>query len=475
MKLRWLLLLGLVCACKGKPKAGTPGSGSGSGGSAVIVDAAVEVDAASAVAPPAGVLKIDDASDDALTALVFDGKVPVLPAVSHDGAWFVDWYSGYGAPGMVNPVAVWFRAIDGKGKDEIVAITPPDEIADGLDPEALDKIPAAKIAKWRGQAAALSKRLATFESLEAFDAAKLGVEADAKENDDETVVLTLTRQGKRVRRAHIEGYTQRSEATMCNFIPTPPDFYGDQAKRHVYARVMFKWRDDCGMPIPAVTAWPIAGEDPALDAPLAKDAVVIAGSSVGPASARPEPERFEVVETAADGKSAWASFVAKDGARASYVFAQVPDGSWQVVALTATSAVANKAANADAKAGKRKAPPAFTAPPGDEGLRAAFAKLATDGMPARPRATLVAFGSGPDERTTTADTLAKGWNAGWKGKATITSSIARVLPSGTTGWVAANVDLAKTGYKIPFHLFAVFDKAASGEWALVHLHFSIAR
>jgi len=39
--------------------------------------------------------------------------------------------------------------------------------------------------------------------------------------------------------------------------------------------------------------------------------------------------------------------------------------------------------------------------------------------------------------------------------------------------VAANIELAKGTYKIPFHIFAVFDKASSGEWTLVHLHFSV--
>jgi ketosteroid isomerase-like protein len=136
-----------------------------------------------------------------------------------------------------------------------------------------------------------------------------------------------------------------------------------------------------------------------------------------------------------------------------------------------TKPVANSAANADAKAGKLKTD-AFTAEPGDESLRAAFAKLTTEAM--KPSSdTLVAFGSGPGERTSTTEALAKGWNAGWKGKTTVTSSIARLAPSGTTGWVASNVELAKTGYKIPFHVFAVFDKASSGEWTLVHVHFSV--
>jgi hypothetical protein len=69
--------------------------------------------------------------------------------------------------------------------------------------------------------------------------------------------------------------------------------------------------------------------------------------------------------------------------------------------------------------------------------------------------------------------LAKGWNAAWKGKVAILSSIARLAPSGTTGWVAARVELAKTGYKIQFMLFCVFDKTAAGAWQLVHAHFAV--
>ena len=48
-----------------------------------------------------------------------------------------------------------------------------------------------------------------------------------------------------------------------------------------------------------------------------------------------------------------------------------------------------------------------------------------------------------------------------------------MTPSGTTGWVAATVELQKTGYKIPFTVFAVFDKDAAGNWTLATIHFSV--
>ncbi len=63
----------------------------------------------------------------------------------------------------------------------------------------------------------------------------------------------------------------------------------------------------------------------------------------------------------------------------------------------------------------------------------------------------------------------KPWNAAWKGHATIAQTIARLLPSKTTGWVAARVDLPMRGTPMQFLVFAVFDRAATG-WSLVHVH-----
>ena len=85
---------------------------------------------------------------------------------------------------------------------------------------------------------------------------------------------------------------------------------------------------------------------------------------------------------------------------------------------------------------------------------------------------LVTFGSGPNEGTTGGSAIAKPWNASWKGKTTITASSARAAPSGTTGWVVASVELQKKGYKILI-VFCVFDKNASGEWTLVHMHLAV--
>jgi hypothetical protein len=34
------------------------------------------------------------------------------------------------------------------------------------------------------------------------------------------------------------------------------------------------------------------------------------------------------------------------------------------------------------------------------------------------------------------------------------------------------VTQAKSGYAVPFTLFCIFDKTATGAWSLVHVHFA---
>jgi ketosteroid isomerase-like protein len=200
------------------------------------------------------------------------------------------------------------------------------------------------------------------------------------------------------------------------------------------------------------------------------------------------PEAYEghddahlTIVVARDGKSAWASVEAsirmprrgQDNVvsmRASNLLVATPNG-WRIAALAWTEPTENDLANKDAKAGKLKAEP-LEPEPGDASLREAFAKLTTDGA-TNVAKDIVAFGSGPNERTVGAAAFTKPWNAAWKGKTTIVSSVARVAPSGTTGWVAATVELQKKGYKIPFTVFAVFDKDAAGAWTLVHIHFTV--
>jgi hypothetical protein len=194
-------------------------------------------------------------------------------------------------------------------------------------------------------------------------------------------------------------------------------------------------------------------------------------------------DRYVTIEMARDGKSAWASLFThlamgdtKHGEmpldkRVSDFIVQTPQG-WRIGARAWTDDTENATANKDAKAGQLKA---RTLEPdaGDASLNAAFAKLTTDGA-TNVAKDIVAIGSGPDERTVGAAAFVKPWNAAWKGKTTIVSSIARLAPSRTTGWVAATVVIQRTGSKIPFTVFALFDKDASGAWTLVHIHFSVA-
>jgi ketosteroid isomerase-like protein len=193
-------------------------------------------------------------------------------------------------------------------------------------------------------------------------------------------------------------------------------------------------------------------------------------------------DQYVTITMSRDGKSAWASFFTTLAMgdvdhghmpldkRVSDFIVQTPQG-WRIAARAWTDAVENPRVNKEAKAGKRKAQP-LKPEAGDASLNAAFAKLTTDGA-TNVAKDLVAIGSGPGERTVGAPAFTKPWNAAWKGKTTIVSSVARVAPSGTTGWVAATVELQKTGYKIPFTVFAVFDKDGSGAWTLVHIHFTV--
>jgi hypothetical protein len=191
------------------------------------------------------------------------------------------------------------------------------------------------------------------------------------------------------------------------------------------------------------------------------------------------------VTMAGDGKSAWVTLNvrAEDWInkpdieiiswRVSELVVKTPDG-WAIQAADWTQGVSDAFANTKAKESKKTASLDLGSKPGDASLRAAFGKLTTDGLDATAaaRKDLVAIGSAPNERTTGGAIHAKAW-AAWKGKAKVVSSVAGVAPSGTTGWVAANVEVDKGSYKIPFLVFCVFDKTAKGEWSVVHSHFAV--
>ena len=502
--MRFVGFVVFVLACNGKASAPATGGGSGSTGSApaavVASGSAAPVDAPK---PPPGKLELDDEANPEY-ALAF-GKPPRLPAVSADGTLIATFESDAGGPMVVYPLQVSIRALDGTNAEtiEIVDYT----LANASQEEWSTKPPPeAVIKKLRDRAAFVMKRLEGFQSLVPIETkrtdddvpqpTKIGdLTFKAVETDDVSVTVTLTSaQGRVARRATDEGYTAGSGDNLCSFRPRFGYLSMDQAKTRLYVAIAYKWRDDCGMPLQRYIVWdlPTPEEDQMaklvgaqFDAKVdtaevyAPGAVVVTGSELAP----PKPDRGGshtdsnlVMTMSSDRRSAWASVTTKlagKDVRASSVLAKTPAG-WRIVVSTWTVPVANATANADAKAGKLKSPPAFSADPGDASLRTTFDTLTKDGIAdGATRGDLIAFGSGPGERTTTGAVLANGWNAGWKGKTTITSSIARLAPSGTTGWVAANVELSKGSYKIPFRIFAVFDKASSGQWTLVQMHFSV--
>jgi len=206
----------------------------------------------------------------------------------------------------------------------------------------------------------------------------------------------------------------------------------------------------------------------------------------GPNTGPSNKTRDRVVTMSRDGKSAWVSeyeridLVSDKGNagstewRVSELVVKTTAG-WRIHSAAWTRGVPDAKVNKDAKAGKMKSAEfQLGDTPGDASLRAAFAKLVGDGLDATAatRKDLIALGTAPGERTMGGAIHAKAW-AAWKGKAKVTESVAGLAPSGTTGWVAANVDVDKGGYKIPFFVFCVFDKTAKGDWSVVHSHFAV--
>jgi ketosteroid isomerase-like protein len=194
-----------------------------------------------------------------------------------------------------------------------------------------------------------------------------------------------------------------------------------------------------------------------------------------------EDAKDRQIGVARDGKSAWATFTVRVSVQDSPQLYRVSDllvktsKGWRVAAIAWTAPVANDRVNKQAKAGDRSFDSlVLEVKNSDATLVAAFKKLATDGVDrtAAARKELVAVGSGPGERTTGGAVLAKAWSAAWVKHVTVSSAVAQVAPSGTTGWVIAKILLDKKSYKVQFLVFCVFDKTAAGDWSLVHIQFA---
>ena len=223
---------------------------------------------------------------------------------------------------------------------------------------------------------------------------------------------------------------------------------------------------------------------------FATDGDVPAASAEGRSLLRHSDSNMQIV-VARDGNSAWISFESavhfKHGKyagldefdtdyRITELAVKTPNG-WRIGGGMWSIPIDNALVNKQAKAGKQHAGNAIEDGDGDASLRAAFTKLTTGPLDATAaaRKDLVAFGSGFGERTVGGAVLAKAWAAAWANRLTITGPVAAtVAPSGTTGWVIADVVLDKKTYKVRFRVLFVFDKDAGGAWSLVHVHFATA-
>ena len=195
------------------------------------------------------------------------------------------------------------------------------------------------------------------------------------------------------------------------------------------------------------------------------------------------------VVVARDGNTAWISFGSKvhfkhgkyagldefdTDYRITEIAVKTPKG-WRIAAGMWSTPTDNARVNKAAKAGKQSDGNRFEGGDGDESLQTAFTKLTTGPLDATAaaRKDLVAYGSGPGERTVGGAVLAKAWAAAWANHLTIVDNyVAEVAPSGTTGWVIADVLLDKKTYKVRFRVLFVFDKDAAGAWSVVHAHFA---
>lgn len=221
---------------------------------------------------------------------------------------------------------------------------------------------------------------------------------------------------------------------------------------------------------------------------FATDGDIPSASAEGRSLKRHSDSNMQIV-VARDGNSAWISFGStvhfKHGKyagldefdtdyRITEIAVKTPNG-WRIAGGMWSIPIDNAFVNKQAKAGKQYAGNPIEEGGGDASLRAAFAKLTTGPLDATAaaRKDLVAFGSGFGERTVGGAVLAKAWTAAWANHLTITDPfVAAGAPSGTTGWVIADVVLDKKTYKVRFRVLFVFDKDESGAWSLVHAHFA---
>lgn len=518
--MRVLGLCAALAACKSR--ATPPPAASGS-------DAAVAIARDAAVAPAdASGLRLE-ASEDVGERLAFGDHVPQLPAISADGALVASFESS--ATGMMMPMPFALRvrpfgtALDIKA--ETFEIVDDDMATAAADADWQNTPPPAAVQqKLQQRGAAAIQRLQGFTSLTAIE---LDPAAPSKIDDftfatsyhDDDLDLALRDAGGAViKKQRLAAFTMGTYDTgmdgadakmSCDYRPFIRGAY--RSRQALVLWIAYRWHELCSVLPGGFVKWDLPAASPeraAIAAVAAQqlelledtdaaakvflpDAAVIHTSGTGDVQQRP----FRVAENreqymghaddamsitqAADGKSAWTSLTSRltilpqnqpgrdDPWRISALLVKTAAG-WRIFASDWSEPRDNAAVNRAAKAAAAPLPE-LPATPSDPELSAAFDALITDGLPATGRDDLVAIGSGPNERTVGAAALAAGWNSHWKGHVTVTSRTSRRTPSGTTGYVVANVLLAKPGYRVPFQLFCIFERAGTA-WTLVHLHFA---
>ncbi len=530
-------MVGVLAGCKGKsaaPGGGSPGSGSAV--TAVADDAAVPADA-SGPSPQAVLEVDTDVEDPGLLAAFDNKVplLPAISADGKTIATLDSGATGPGMP--VEPWSVAFSAVGPGGKDEHVDIVDEVmlEKADLGDSNEWKNVPAEELRK-RGAAARQKLAGYTSLSRVDLEITSNGDNLPTKigtftlktdEHDDALVLALVDGRGTSLHRETVKNFVDGEWDTgdgkaSCEYRPTLNDVYQDAQKRHLYLMIGFRWQEMCGATDRKVVVWDLPAPSAAdaaaaadldavtklvagqLDAMQKRDTAQLAaevqlftqkglGTRDKPGIELTKPDlrwaghedRDVEVKLSRDGKSAWTTGIAgivlttKNANRRGYdlrvssVMVKTQAG-WRIAASALTEPVANQVVNDGAKAGTWTHA-TFAGAAGDASVQAAFGKLVATGLDAAAAANpdLVTIGSADGERTIGGAKLAKAWAAAWKGKAKVTSSIAGVAPSGTTGWIGATVELPKKGYKVPFYVFCVFDKTASGEWTLVHMHLAV--
>jgi ketosteroid isomerase-like protein len=516
---RWLWVV-VILACKKPDDTGAkPAPVTAARGDAAVARPGLELD------------KPEEGGPEVSLGVAFDGKVPRLPAVSADGKTVATFDSPAGMPSIPEAFDLVIMKVDGADEVARLPILTADESlaaehqgtgwATPQITDTLHKRAAAALAKLDRFRSLVDLQIAT-DSMVAQPTRVGDTTITIDEQDDAHLVVTLRDKRGVLHREEVQAYDQGTrnvgldKPVPCTYRPALVGAYRDPGTRTLYVQIGFRYSEECDQAQRPFIAWPLDTPplpDRALvteqfdvvginnvdrDSLLLPDAAAITTGritsvddlkSIGVAEHAMDygghDDKNVQIVISRDGQSAWASELAnvtlletntagRDTPwRASDVIVMTPKG-WRIAALAWTEPVANAEANRQAKAGKLAASKLEGAP-GDQSLRDAFAKLTTDGVDAAAAARddLVAIGSGPGERTVGGPAFARPWTAAWKGKVTIISSVAHTTPSGTTGWVAATIELARPGYKLPFTVFAVFDKTADGQWSLVHIHFSV--